>query len=264
MIPNRPILEDDLHAFVDQRLDGGRRSEVQTYLDAHPDVAAQVAAFQRQRDALRAAAAPIADEPIPPRLNVRNLIEARRRPREWSLPWRSVAAALLFLAAGGAGGWSLRSQAPDDLARNNSLAALAHEAAYTFDVFGTDRAHSVEVGAADQAELVRWIASRTGRTVAIPDLMSAGYSFMGGRVVATPQGAAGLLMYTNDQGQRLAVMERPMAVEQDSRMSEHDYGDIRGFAWTNKGTGFSLVGEASPDLLLPIANTVRAQEGSVI
>jgi anti-sigma factor RsiW len=264
MIPNRLIFEDDLHAFVDQRLDGARHSKVQTYLDAHPDVAAQVATFQRQRAALRAAAAPIADEPIPPHLHVRNLMGARLRSREWSLPWRSIAAALLFLVAGGAGGWSLRGQTPDDLAQNNGVAALAHEAAYTFDVFGTDRWHSVEVGAANKEELVRWIASRIGRTVTIPDLTSAGYHFMGGRVVATPQGAAGLLMYCNDQGQRLAVMERPTIVDQDTRMSEHDYGDLRDFAWTSKGTGFSLVGEASPDLLLPIANRVRAQEGSVI
>ena len=245
-------------------MDGARRSEVQAYLDAHPEVAAQITGFERQRAALRAAAAPIADEPIPPHLNLRHLMDARRRSREWPWSWRSMAAAVLLLAAGGAGGWSLRGQTPDNLPPSSGIAALAHEAAYTFDVFGTDRTHSVEVGAADKAELINWIASRIGRTVAVPDLTAAGYSFMGGRVVATPHGPAGLLMYSNDQGQRLGVMVRPMAIDQDTRMSEHNYGDIRDFAWANKGTGFSLVGEASPDLLHPIANTVREQEGSVI
>ena len=35
-----PITEDDLHGFVDHLLDSARRSEVQTYLDAHPEIAA--------------------------------------------------------------------------------------------------------------------------------------------------------------------------------------------------------------------------------
>jgi anti-sigma factor RsiW len=131
-------------------------------------------------------------------------------------------------------------------------------------VFGTDRAHSVEFDAADKAELVNWIASRIGRTVAVPDLTAAGYAFMGGRVVATPHGAAGLLMYSNDQGQRLAILVRPMAMDHDTRMSEHSYGDIRDFAWASRGTGFSLVGAAPADLLHPIADTVRVQEGSVL
>jgi anti-sigma factor RsiW len=263
MTTGRPISEDDLHAFVDQRLDGARRHEVQAYLDAHPDVAAQVAAFQRQRDALRAAAAPIADEPIPPRLNLRHLIDARRQSRQWS-SWRSMAAAVLLLVAGGAGGWSLRGQAPEQLPPSNGIAALAHEAAYTFGVFGMDRMHPVEFGAEEKTQLVSWIASHIGRTVAVPDLADAGYSFMGGRVVATPNGPAGLLMYSNDQGERLAVLVRPMAIDQDTPMSKHSFGDIRDFAWASKGTGFSLVGTAPADLLHPIANAVRQQEGPVI
>jgi anti-sigma factor RsiW len=260
---SRPISEDELHAFVDQQLDGARRNEVQTYLDAHPEVAEQIAAFQRQRDALRAAAAPIADEPIPPQLNLHHLMDARRQSRPWS-SWRSMAASVLLLVAGGAGGWSLRGVAPEEFPQRNGVATLAHEAAYTFGVFGMDHTHPVEFGAADKAELLSWIASRIGRTVAVPDLAAAGYSFMGGRVVATAYGAAGLLMYSNDRGERLAVLVRPMAINQNTRMAEHSFGDIRGFAWARKGTGFSLVGTAPADRLHPIANMVKQQEGSVI
>ena len=54
---SHPITEDDLHGFVDHLLDSARRSEVQTYLDDHPEIAARIAAFSRQREALRAAAA---------------------------------------------------------------------------------------------------------------------------------------------------------------------------------------------------------------
>lgn len=261
MMSSYPITEDDLHGFVDHRLDSARRSEVQTYLDAHPEIAARIAAFGRQREALRTAAAPIADEPIPPQLNLRHVMEGRRRSQTWS--WRAMAASVLLLVVGGAGGWSLRGTSVE-YSETNGVAALAQEAADTFDVYGVDRSHPVEFGAADKAQLVSWIASRIGRTVSVPDLTESGYAFMGGRLVATPHGAAGLLMYSNAQGQRLAMLIRPMAIDKDTLMSEHSYGDIHGFTWASKGTGFSLVGPASADLLHPIANEVRRQEGKTI
>jgi anti-sigma factor RsiW len=258
---SHPITEDDLHGFVDHLLDSERRSEVQTYLDAHPEIAARIAAFSRQREAIRAAASPIADEPIPPQLNLRHVMEGRRRSQTWS--WRSMAASVLLLVVGGAGGWSLRGTAVDR-SETRGIAALAQEAAYTFDVYGVDRSHPVEFGATDKAQLVSWIASRTGRTVSVPDLTESGYTFMGGRLVATPHGAAGLLMYSNALDQRLAMLVRPMAIDKDTRMSEHSYGDIHGFTWASQGTGFSVVGPAPADLLHPIANEVRRQEGKTI
>jgi anti-sigma factor RsiW len=255
------ITEDDLHGFVDHLLDSERRSEVEAYLDAHPEIAARIAAFSRQREAVRAAAAPIADEPIPPQLNLRHVMEARRRSQAWS--WRSMAASVLLLVIGGVGGWSLRGTSiePPEI---SGIAALAQEANYTFDVYGVDHSHPVEFGPTDKAELVSWIASRIGRTVSVPDLTASGYAFMGGRLVATPHGAAGLLMYSNARGQRLAMLVRPMAIDKDTRMSEHSYGDIHGFTWASNGTGFSLVGPAPADLLHPIANEVRRQEGKTI
>jgi anti-sigma factor RsiW len=258
---SHPITEDDLHGFVDHQLDAERRSEVQTYLDAHPEIAARIAAFSRQREAVRAAAAPIADEPIPPQLNLRHMMEGRRRPQAW--PWRSIAASVLLLMVGAAGGWSLRDMAVEP-AETRGITALAQEAAYTFDVYGVDRSHPVEFGATDKAQLVSWIASRIGRTVSVPDLTASGYAFMGGRLVATPHGPAGLLMYGNALGQRLAMLIRPMAIDKDTRMSEHSYGDIHGFTWASKGTGFSVVGPAPADLLHPIADEVRRQEGKTI
>lgn len=256
-----PITEDDLHGFVDQRLGSARCAEVQAYLDAHPAFAAEVAAFHRQRAALRAAAAPIAEEPIPPRLNIRHVMEMRRRAPPWS--WRALAASVVLLLAGGAAGWVVRGAAMER-APANGTAALAREAAYTFDVFGADHVHPVEFTATDKAQLLVWIASRIGRTIAVPDLTASGYGFMGGRLVATPHGAAGLLMYSNAQGQRLVMLVRPMAIDRNSRMSEHSYGPIHGFAWSSQGTGFSVVGPAPAQLLHPIANEVRRQEGSVL
>src|SRR3954447_22017500 len=60
--------ELDLHAFIDGRLTDGRRHEVATYLDAHPDAAERVAAYARQRDVLALLGRCLAPEPFPARL----------------------------------------------------------------------------------------------------------------------------------------------------------------------------------------------------
>ena len=255
-----PITEDDLHGYIDHALDPTRRAAVQDYLGTHPDVAARIAAYERQRDSLRSALRPIAEEPIPPQLNLRHIVEQQRR--DWGVPWRSMAAAVLLLVLGGTGGWGLRG-AIVPLSDIHGIAALAQEAAYTYNTYGSDPTHPVEFGAADKAQLVSWISGRLGQTISIPDLAASGYRFMGGRLVATPNGPAGLLMYDNASGQHLAVLVRPMKIDKDTRMSNHSFGDVRGFAWSSKGMGFSVVATAPADLLHPIANEVRRQEEKI-
>jgi anti-sigma factor RsiW len=50
---NRPITEDDLHAYVDGVLEPERAAEVAAHLEDQPDMARRVAAFSNQRDLLR-------------------------------------------------------------------------------------------------------------------------------------------------------------------------------------------------------------------
>jgi anti-sigma factor RsiW len=252
-----PITEDDLHGYIDHALDPTRRAAVEDYLDAHPDVAARTVAYESQRDALRSVLRPIAEEPIPPQLNLRHIAERRRWA--WGLPGRSMVAAVLLLAVGGAGGWGLRG-AVVPLSEVNGIAALAQEAAYTYGTYGSDPTRPVEFDATDKAQLVSWISGRLGQTISIPDLAASGYRFMGGRLVATPNGPAGMLMYDNGSGQHLAVLVRPMKIDKDTRMSNHAFGDVRGFAWSSKGMGFSVVATAPADLLHLIADEVRRQE----
>jgi hypothetical protein len=65
-------------------------------------------------------------------------------------------------------------------------------------------------GAAIAAALTKWILSRLKRPVAAPDLTSAGYRLIRGRLAATPDGPAGLFLVENAQGVRLAVCVRAM------------------------------------------------------
>lgn len=254
---HRPITEDDLHAYVDRFLEPGRAAEVDAYLEAHPDVAKRVAAFVDQRDRLRSALAPIADEPIPPSLNLSRIIEGQQR-RSSRLGW--AIAAMLMLSIGGAGGWVMRGATQT---APSGLASLAQEATASYEVYASDRSRPVELRATDSAQLVQWVSNRLRRPVNLPDLSNSGYRLMGGRLVATSNGPAAMFMYDDDKGERLVVLTRPMASDQNAPMKPYVGDDIGGFVWAGDGMGYSLVGHGAPEALRPIANEVRRQANSI-
>jgi len=253
----RPITEDDLHGYVDQALSAERRAEVASYLDNHPDIAKRFAGFADQRQWLRAALAPIAEEPVPAALNLSRMIESRRRPG----PARWAIAAMLLLCIGGAVGWDLRGSlqpAP------GGLAALAQEASDSFEVYAPDHVRPVEMRASDSAELVQWVSSRLHRTVKVPDLSPLGYRLMGGRLIATSHGPAAMFMYDNDRGSRIVMLTRPMnSADQNAPMTARSKGDVAGFTWADGGTGYSVVGQAPAEVLKPLADEVRKQTDSI-
>lgn len=255
----RPITEEELHGFVDQTLDVRRKEEIAAYLDAHPDVARRVAAYSRQRDLLKAGYAPIADEPIPPQLNLARIVERQRRP-SWTPWWAAAAAAVLLLCTGGVAGWLLRGAGPS----TEGIAALAVEANASYAVYAPDHVRPVEIKASDRAELIAWMTERLGRAVTIPDLSAAGFRLMGGRIVATTHGPAAMFMYDDDHGTRLVMLTRRMAVDQSVPMAPQANGDLNGYTWADKGLGYSLVGPTPSERLHPLANEARKQLASAI
>jgi anti-sigma factor RsiW len=249
-----PIREEDLHAYVDGVLGDARRRQIEDYLARHPDVAAQVQGHAALRQRLRDALAPITEEPIPPELDLRRMVQAHRQRRR--VPWRIAASIVLALGVGGVGGWNLRgtSEAPA-----GGIAALAREAAASYQIYAADPTRPVEMPAADGAQLVSWISRRLERPIALPDLGTAGYRFIGGRLVATEHGPAGLFLYDDAQGERIAVMVRPMAVERNTPMSAHEQNGVAGYAWSDQGMGYSVVAPASAADIHPVADEVRRQ-----
>jgi anti-sigma factor RsiW len=254
---NGPITEGDLHAFVDEVLGPERRIEVAHYLASRPDVSQRVESYRRQRGELRAAFAPVAEEPVPPELDLGRMMEARRASRAaW---WPSAAAAVLILGVGGAGGWTLHTVFGPPRA---GISALAQEATDSYDVFAPDRVRPVEIRATDRSDLVEWTSQRLSHPVAVPDLSASGYRFMGGRLIATSHGPAVLFMYDDDHGTRLVLLSRAMAIDKNAPMAQHSHGSITGFAWADKGIGYSLVGHISSQLLHSLADEARRQLGN--
>lgn len=250
---SRPISEDDLQAFVDDRLDAERRGEIEVYLAEHPSDRDRIQGMIEVREELRAMFNPIAVKPVPTQLNLERLIEARRRPR--AATWQAMAAALL-LALGGLGGWGVH-----DLLHPlpTGVDALAQEANASFVAYAPDRTRPVELAASDSGELSRWFSTRLKRAVGVPDLSGSGYRLMGGRLVPTQHGPAGMLMYDDGRGSRFVMLMRPMAEPGDKPMHMQRAGAATSYAWVQDGLGYSLVGAADEAVLHPLVNEIRSK-----
>jgi anti-sigma factor RsiW len=245
-----PISEDDLMAYVDGALPPSRRAEVETYLAAHPKVARRITGYATQGDALRAAYGPVANEPVPSRLNLTHLTSARRPAPAL---WQAMAACALVIL-GVAGGWFAHGAAP-----KNGIMSLAREGVASFAVYAPDVSRPVEIKASDSRELVDWASQRLKRHVTVPDLTASGFTLMGGRLVVTPHGPAVMMMYTDATGARLALVSRPMAIDKNQRMKAHSEDGVAGYVWSDDGMGYDLVGRAGSETLHPLADEARRQ-----
>src|SRR5262249_58566067 len=89
-----PVTEDELHAYVDRELPAERRSDVEAWLSTHPEDAERVRSWRAMADALHARYDSVVNEPVPRRLELKQLMQQRRKRL-----YVAVAAILLALLA---------------------------------------------------------------------------------------------------------------------------------------------------------------------
>jgi len=261
-----PIGEDDLLAYVDERLDATRRAHVEAYLEANEEMRGRVEADRRHRAALRAALQPVVDEPVPARLRIANIRAARAAHHGRAM--RGIAAALALVITGAAGGFFARSVLPAATPSGATVTdtappamRVARAANSAFHTYVVEVAHPVEVDASHEAHLIGWLSKRLGRPLAAPDLSAFGYRLMGGRLLPAGEGAAAQLMYDNASGQRLTLYIQAMRGTETAFRFAHENG-AGTFAWIDQGFGFAVTGTESRARLLPIAEAVyHALEG---
>jgi anti-sigma factor RsiW len=251
----RPIQEDELHGFVDGRLDAGRHAEIALLLQRDPALQQRVADWQAHRTMLQDAMAYKAREPVPPSLHLGRLIDARLARQ--AVPWRMAAGFVLCLALGAAGGWFAR-----DREQSSDLGRLTQQAASAHRVFAADETRPTELGSADRAELVGWISQRLGHHVSAPDLTALGYHFLGGRLLAAMGGPAAMLMYDDAGGNRVTIYIQPMRRAAGTRMQQVESATgnadpVGGYVWINDKVGYSVMSQGAPPALHRLANEVR-------
>jgi anti-sigma factor RsiW len=243
--PGRPVQEDDLHAYVDDRLDPARRAEVDRHLRTNPALQRRVDGWRQQAEALRSALDFKLHEPVPSSLHLGRLLEQRIARRQWGLfngPWRTAAAMLLMVGLGAAGGWTVRG-----MQRMGEVTRLGMEAAAAHTVFAADPAHPIEIGWENRSELLAWIDRKLHRTVKVPDLSAQGYRLIGGRPLSTMIGPAAMLVYDDNHGGRITVFLQPMRSDV-APMQPVRAGAANGYAWIDAHMGYGVISDGDASL----------------
>ncbi len=234
-----PVGEDELQALVDGALrDPARLAAVQRWVEERPEAAARVRAYAAQRDALRAALAPKAAEPIPARLRIAHLRAARRGAM---LARLRVAAAVGGLVLIGAGlGWSAR----DPTAPQIEVAART-----------TPEAREAR---APETDIAAWLSDQLGERLAPPDLAVFGFILAQARVLRGTDGQSALLRYRDSEGAVVSLWRHPTRdpVPRELRCTDEPGGLVT-YAWSD-GRRLHVVSAALPrERLRPIALAVE-------
>jgi anti-sigma factor RsiW len=250
------ITETELHAYADGRLSEDDRAAVEEHLAAHPELAAEVAHWQRQNEALSALFAP-ASEPLPARLDP-HLI-ARTGATSVRLP-QLAAAAMLALVLGGVLGWGLREAVSPTPAASDILIGSA-VTAHAFYV--AENRHAVEVAATEQEHLVSWLSNRLAQPISAPDLAAEGFTLVGGRLLPPVPGAgsgpAAQLMYENAAAERLTVFVTAALPDRADAYRFTTRDTLDAFYWANDRITCTVVGDLPEAEMQTVARKVYQQ-----
>lgn len=262
------LMHDRINAAVDGQLPAAGRAELEALLATDPEARDTLAAWQAQREALRALHRPLLDEAIPEALlaAARRGEAGKRQIDQW-WRWGGMAAAVV-LAFGV--GWLSHGQmggpAPGQLALQSSQ-SFVRQASLAHAVFSPEVRHPVEVTAAQQDHLVQWLSKRVGRPLKVPVLASQGYELVGGRLLSGDGGAHAQFMFQNSAGLRLtlylgAVDATPPAAASGKLETAFRYssdGPVPSFYWVDQGFGYALSGAVSREELMKLAQLVYQQ-----
>jgi anti-sigma factor RsiW len=255
-VDERPIRDDDLHAFVDGLLDSERQEEIQHYLAQHPEAAARVSAWQKDGEILRQALDWQLKEAVPATLNITRLIEPRDIHHRAFL--RLAASIVIALMVGTGTGWMVRGPSVP-----SGISALSLEAAAAHRVFATGLGHSTTFDVVDPARLASWTQQALGRAVTPPNLTGAGYHLVGARLAATGYGPACMFFYSSDRGPPITLFVRQMnGHDMNAPMREIRMPEAIGYAWSRQGLGVSLISTNPMPSLHSLSNRVRNEMDS--
>lgn len=230
-----------IHAYVDGRLEETTGARMEAWLDHHPDRAAEIRAWRRDAQQLRAAfgdlpaTVPSALEPTTLRTRRRHRLRARM----------ALAAGLvLALGAGGLGGWQAHTMFTP------AAAAPMADALQAYRMFATERHANFDVVQRSTGELQAWLDQRFQRAAPLPDLDASGFTPVGGRLIATDSGPAAMVLYENRNGDAISFYIRsPSPHAGMLPRGQRREGQLAAAYWSGNGYNYALVSRAdTPDL----------------
>jgi anti-sigma factor RsiW len=230
------------------------REGLAALVEADPSLGERLAEWELQDAALATLYNPLAGEPVPARYRALIAAAAAEPRRSLQLPYR-IAAAMALVALGAWAGWATAlHQSPGPAEADLASSALRAYATYSVEV-----AHPVEVPGSDRAHLETWLSKRVGHAIAPPNLSSAGFQLLGGRVVPDAHGTAALMMYENERGQRVTLYVAPWPSKVETAFRFADGDTAQAFWWVDNQLGCALVGDLPRDTLRQISLAAYAQ-----
>ncbi len=252
------ITADTLHAFADGQLGEAEREPVQRYLAAHPDAAAEVAAWQRQNEALHALFPTAANETIPARLWPHRIAHDIRRARRRS--FMNIAAAVTLVVLGSGIGWFGRDYMTPTRAASDTLieAAVTAHALYV-----KEKSRAVEVRA-DAPNLMTWLSNRITTPINAPNLTADGYTFLGGRLLPSDPGGgvpspAAQLMYENAGAQRVTLYITSALPDKEEAWRFETLGGVEAYYWASNKITCTVVADLPEDQVRQLGRKVFEQ-----
>ena len=249
-----PVTEEELHAYVDGELPADRQEAVAAWLAAHPEHAALVAAWRAQADGIRARYGAVANEPVPERLKLDQVIQRDRASgRSWAA--MAAAAALIAFVVGGTAGWMARGASA---AAPTGFDTFTAEALDAYKLYVVEVRHPVEVPGSERAHMTQWLSKRLGAELRVPDLQSIGLKLVGGRLLPGPTGAAAFYMYEGASGERFTIYcAKAAAPETALRYKSND--SSAAFYWVDDKVAYVVSGPADRERLEKVTKTVYEQ-----
>jgi anti-sigma factor RsiW len=241
---SRPVIDEDLHAYIDRELDVERLQIVESYLAEHAESARRVSAYTAQREALRAALAGAASEPIPPRLDPRLLYQQRQTQHR--MIWRAAAAVVLAIGLGGGGGWGLHIGY--DRYEQRSADAFGQQAAAAYLALAQSNPQSLQVASFEG--LSESVTKALGVPVQFHDTAGAGFTLLGGWVLSAPHGQGVQLAFRDTSDNKLITMYlegRPGA--KDTPFRRVAGVGVPTVAWDDDDLACAISGSAEPERL---------------
>jgi anti-sigma factor RsiW len=250
-----PVTEEELHAFVDSELPADRQEAVAAWLAAHPDDAALVAGWRAQADSIRARYGAVANEPVPERFKLDQVMrQARSSGRSWAA-MAAAAAVIAFLAGSGAG-WAARGAMA---AAPSSFDTITADALEAYELYVVEVRHPVEVPGNERPHMTQWLTKRLGYQQHIPDLESIGLKLVGGRLLPGPTGAAAAFyMYEGTSGERFTIYSAP-ATSPETALRYKSGDRFAAFYWVDDKHAYVVSGPADRDRLKQVTRAVWEQ-----
>ena len=249
-----PVTEEELHAFVDGELPADREAAVTAWLATHADAAAQVGAWRAQADSIRARYGAVANEPVPERLKLDQVMRHERAGTR-HLVAMATAAALIAFVFGGAAGWLARGASA---ASPSGFDMFIAEALDAYKLYVVEVRHPVEVPGSERSHLTQWLSKRLGAELRIPDLQSIGLKLVGGRLLPGPTGAAAFYMYEGPSGERFTIYCAKATASQTALRYRSEQQQAA-FYWVDDSVAYVVSGPADRERLEAVTKTVYEQ-----